>query len=325
MAEAILVLGEVVHGAPTTVSLEVTSHLAKQARVEVVVAGTNVTGAAAGYLACGASQVHVCDDPRLEKALLGRPLAHLVKALMGSQTYLGVAIGATYTGRDAAGRLSVALSLPVLANLVGMSIEDGKVSVESTVFGATKVVVSRVANAPCGIYLVRPKSFPLGDAETANPSATVSPLPLPDGALDGATVTESTTEATTGPRLEDAPVVVSGGRGVGSAENFAMLRELASLINGSVGASRAVVDAGWVPYSMQVGQTGKTVKPAVYIACGISGAMQHTVGMKGAKNIIVINKDGDAPIFKLADLGVVGDCLTILPQLIEGIKARGAR
>jgi electron transfer flavoprotein alpha subunit len=134
---------------------------------------------------------------------------------------------------------------------------------------------------------------------------------------------ESVVAPASGPTLEEARVVVSGGRGLQDPANFELLEKLAALLHGAVGASRAVVDAGWVPYARQVGQTGKTVKPDLYLACGISGAMQHTVGMKGAKHIVAINRDRDAPIFKICDLGVVGDALKVLPALIAELESRG--
>ena len=129
-------------------------------------------------------------------------------------------------------------------------------------------------------------------------------------------------EESTGPRLDEANIVVSGGRGLGDAEKYEMIETLARLVKGAPGASRAVVDAGWVPYAYQVGQTGKVVKPTVYLACGISGATQHLVGMKGSANIIAINKDAEAPIFGIADLGIVGDVHKVLPKLIEALEAR---
>ena len=146
---------------------------------------------------------------------------------------------------------------------------------------------------------------------------------IPDlGATGGAKVTEVHVEETTGPKLDEAAVVVSGGRGLGEADNFGMVEDLSKLLKGAPGASRAIVDAGWVPYSMQVGQTGKVVKPTVYIAAGISGATQHMVGMKGSKNIIAINKDPEAPIHGVADLGIVGDVHKVMPKLIEALQNR---
>ena len=146
---------------------------------------------------------------------------------------------------------------------------------------------------------------------------------MPDlGATGGAKVTAVHVEETSGPKLDEAAVVVAGGRGLGEADKFDMVDQLAKLLKGAPGASRAIVDAGWVPYSYQVGQTGKVVKPTVYIAAGISGATQHMVGMKGSKNIIAINKDKEAPIFGVADLGIVGDVHKVLPQLLEALNAR---
>ena len=170
--------------------------------------------------------------------------------------------------------------------------------------------------------MIRAKSFaaePSGGAP-----ATVVAAPAPDtGVTSAAKIVARHVEERTGPKLDEADVVVSGGRGLGDKDNYALIEELATLLHGAAGASRAIVDAGWVPYSHQVGQTGKTVKPTVYMACGISGATQHLVGMKNSKNIVAINKDQDAPIFSVADLGIVGDVLKVLPQLIEAIKARG--
>ena len=169
-----------------------------------------------------------------------------------------------------------------------------------------------------GIFLIRPKSF---TAESVGGSAAaVETLTIPDlGATGSARVTNRFVEESDGPKLDEAGIVVSGGRGLGEAENFQMIEDLAGKLGGAAGASRAIVDAGWVPYSYQVGQTGKVVKPDVYIAAGISGATQHMVGMKGSKTIIAINKDPEAPIFSIADLGIVGDVHKVLPALLEAI------
>jgi electron transfer flavoprotein alpha subunit len=169
--------------------------------------------------------------------------------------------------------------------------------------------------------LFRPKSF-AAEAAGGSPAAVVA-APVPDlGATGGASVTAVHVEESTGPKLDEADIVVSGGRGLGESGKYEMIEALAKLLKAAPGASRAIVDAGWVPYSYQVGQTGKVVKPNVYIAAGISGATQHMVGMKGSKHIIAINKDKEAPIFGIADLGIVGDVHKVLPKLIEALQGR---
>jgi electron transfer flavoprotein alpha subunit len=225
-----------------------------------------------------------------------------------------------YDGRDVAARLSVILDRPVLTNVVGLSDEGGLVT-EHAVFGGAEIVKARFSGEGPGIYVVRTKSF-AAEASGGAPAA-VATLAVGDlGGTDGAKVLAHHVEEREGPKLDEAPVVVSGGRGLGQADKYELIEQVAKLLHGAAGASRAIVDAGWVPYSHQVGQTGKTVKPTVYIAAGISGATQHMVGMKGSKNIIAINKDQEAPIFSIADLGVVGDVHKVLPKLIEALQAR---
>jgi electron transfer flavoprotein alpha subunit len=228
----------------------------------------------------------------------------------------------TYEGRDVMARLSVKLDRTVLTNNVDVTVDGDAVSVTTPIFGGNTLVTTQFAGAPPYIAAFRPKSF-AAEPAGGGAAAEVVAAPVPDvGATGAATITAVHVEEHTGPKLDEAAVVVSGGRGLGEAEKYAMVEELAKLLKGAPGASRAIVDAGWVPYSYQVGQTGKVVKPNVYIAAGISGATQHMVGMKGAKNIIAINKDKEAPIFGIADLGIVGDVHKVLPKLIEALRSR---
>ena len=229
---------------------------------------------------------------------------------------------ATYDGRDIAGRLSVKLDRPVLTNVVDLTAGDGGLVTQHAIFGGSQMLTARFTGEGPGIFVIRAKSF-AAEASGGAPAAVVA-APAPDtGATNAAKIVARHVEERTGPKLDEADVVVSGGRGLGEKDQYALIEELATLLHGAAGASRAIVDAGWVPYSHQVGQTGKTVKPTVYVACGISGATQHLVGMKNSKNIVAINKDQDAPIFSVADLGIVGDVHKVLPQLIEALKARG--
>lgn len=231
-----------------------------------------------------------------------------------------VLFGMGPTERDVAGRLAARIGAPVIANAIDVGV-DGGITATSEILGGTKSVTTRATGEGPAIVLTRPKAFAAQPA--GGPAPEVQTAEVPDtGHAGAATITERHVEASEGPDLEAASVVVTGGRGLGGPEKFAMMDELASLLGGAVGGTRAVVDAGWVPYSYQIGQTGKTVKPSVYVACGVSGAMQHVVGMKGSSTIIAINKDPDAPIFGIADLGVVGDVHSVVPRLIEALKAR---
>ncbi len=320
--EKIWVLAEATEVGPVSATLELLSEARTLApTVEAVAWGPDTASLAGALGEHGATTVHDVGD--LGGALPGVPVASAIAAMVeagnGPDALL---VPATYDGRDIAGRLSAKLDRPVLTNVVGLVADGDGLATKHAIFGGSHDVTAKFDGGSPGIYVIRAKSFaaePSGGA----PAAVVT-APAPDaGSTNAARIISRHVEERSGPKLDEAAVVVSGGRGLGSAENYALIEELAKLLQGAAGASRAIVDAGWVPYSHQVGQTGKTVKPTVYIACGISGATQHLVGMKGSKNIIAINKDQDAPIFGVADLGIVGDALKVLPALIEDVKSRG--
>lgn len=232
-----------------------------------------------------------------------------------------VFFGQTTDGRDTAARLAVLTDRPVSTNNVGAAIVDGGLVTEEPIFGGTQNIFTAYRAPAPALAMFRPKSFE-AEPSGGGVAAVESVAAVDPGEAGRATVTGRHAEERSGPQLDDAAVVVSGGRGLGQPEAYSMVDELAGLLGAASGASRAIVDAGWVPYAKQVGQTGKVVKPSVYIACGISGATQHLVGMKGSKNIVAINKDPEAPIFGVADLGIVGDVHKVMPALIEALKSR---
>jgi electron transfer flavoprotein alpha subunit len=316
----IWVHAEALDGKVATITLEL---LAKArtlgGTVEAFYGGSDADAIAATLGAHGATAVHATGD--LGGSLLGVPVASAVaaKVAAGDGPDL-ILLGTTPDGRDIAGRLSAKLDQPLLSNNVDFTVEGDKVVATTPIFGGSTDVSTTLTGDGPAIVLVRPKSF--AAEESGGGPATVQALEVPADAQGGAKVTNRHVEESTGPKLDEATVVVSGGRGLGEADKYEMIETLAKLLHGAPGASRAIVDAGWVPYAYQVGQTGKVVKPTVYLACGISGATQHLVGMKGSKNIIAINKDEEAPIFGVADLGIVGDVHKVLPKLIEALQAR---
>lgn len=318
----IWVFAEIAGGKPAPVALELlTKARSLGGTVEAVAFAPDAAGAAAELGDYGATTLFAGTDPLWGELLLGGPAAAAMATLIEEHKPDLVLFGMTYTSRDVAGRLAARLGVPVIANGLDVTDSDG-ITVHSSVFGATLNVATRFEGSAPAIAIIRPKSF------TAEPggggaAAVTQVTSAIDEKYKTARVTDRVADVTAGPKLEEAPIVISGGRGLGDPKNFELLDQLAAVLgNAAVGASRAVVDAGWVPYAMQVGQTGKTVKPAVYLAFGISGAMQHTVGMKGAKAIVAVNRDENAPIFKLADLGVVGDALKVLPALVEELQKR---
>lgn len=319
---SIWVYGEVIDDALSSISKEILAKARELADDVTIVVGGEVSDTIAAEAgAHGAATVMATGD--LGDRLQGvHVAAAIASAIDGGNGPTAVLAGTTYDGRDVAGRLSVALDAPVITNVIDLEVDGDHLVGTEPVFGGTTDVKTRFDTGAAQIALVRPKSFTA--EETGGAPANVVTLPVPDvGAAGAAQIVDRFVEVSEGPSLDEAAVVVSGGRGLGDVEKYAMVEELAKLLSGAAGASRAIVDAGWVPYSYQVGQTGKVVKPDVYIAVGISGATQHLVGMKGSKNIIAINKDEEAPIFGIADLGIVGDVHKVVPKLIEALKNRG--
>ncbi len=314
------VYAEAVAGVPTSATLELLTKARELgSTVEAFVSGPGGPDLAAALGEFGASTLYQLE---LGDTLAGAPVAAALAAAVAEHRPDLVLFAQSYEGRDVCAHLSVRLDANVVTNATDLTLDGDTVVVGTAIFGGNTLIDTALTGAGTKLAMARPKSFtaePVGGAA----AAVVTVAAVDTGRAGDTRVTERHVEAQEGPKLEDATIVVSGGRGLGSAEGYAMVEDLAKLLKGASGASRAIVDAGWVPYSKQVGQTGKVVKPKLYIACGISGATQHMVGMKSSDNIIAINKDGEAPIFSVADLGIVGDVHKVLPKLIEAIRARG--
>jgi electron transfer flavoprotein alpha subunit len=268
-----------------------------------------------GLKAAGAAKIYVAESDDAENYLI-TPQVDVLASLAESAAPAGVLLAASADGKEIAGRLAARLGAGLLVDVV--EVREGGVGVHS-IFGGAFTVEAQ-ATGDTAVITVRPGAI---EAEPADGAGEVVNVEVPAQA-ENATKITSRQPAVAGdrPELTEATVVVSGGRGVGSAENFSVVEELADSLGAAVGASRAAVDSGYYPGQFQVGQTGKTVSPQLYIALGISGAIQHRAGMQTSKTIIAVNKDEEAPIFEIADLGIVGDLFKVAPQLTEAVKAR---
>jgi electron transfer flavoprotein alpha subunit len=304
-------------GKPTLEALTIARGLGEPSAVVV-----GAPGLAAGFVdrlgEYGAVKVYAAEADELRDYLV-TPKVAVLESLVRRLSPAAVVIPSTQEGKEVAARLAVRLDNGVLIDVVGLD-PDGTAT--QVAFAGSTIVRSRVTRG-IPLVTVRPSSV---TPEPAPVTPTVEPVAVELAETDRlAQVKERVTESKSArPELTEASIVVSGGRGVGSADNFALVEELADLLGAAVGASRAATDSGYYPHQFQVGQTGKTVSPQLYIALGISGAIQHRAGMQTSKTVIAVNKDAEAPIFELADFGVVGDLFKVVPQAIEEIRKRRA-
>jgi electron transfer flavoprotein alpha subunit len=317
MAE-VLVLVDSVDGnvkKPTLELLTAARQLGEPAAVVVGAPGT--AGALKAQLGeYGAVKVYVAESDDIANYSVA-PKAEALAAVAEQASPAAVLLSSTAENKEIAARLAVKLGSGLLYDAVGL---DGDGTVTQQIFGAS-ITVTAKATKGTPVITVRPNSFAPEQSSGAAEEVAVS-VTLSDSAKAAKVVDSVVEEKGSRPQLSDASVVVSGGRGIGKADNFEIIEKLADSLGAAVGASRAVVDAGWVPHTMQVGQTGVTVSPQLYIAVGISGAIQHRAGMQTSKTIVAINKDPEAPIFEIADFGVVGDLFQVAPQLTDEIARR---
>jgi electron transfer flavoprotein alpha subunit len=313
----VLVLVEHTDGEIKKVTYELLTAARALGEPSAVVAGASGTAGKLtdGLKSYGAAKIYVAESDEVD-AYQGAAQVAVLEALIGSASPAAVLIAASADGKEIAGRLAVRTGSALLTDVVGLA--EG--NVEHSIFGGAFVVTAK-ANTEHPIITVRPGAVEAEQSDGAGAEESVE-VPSIDGAKNAKVLSREPITGGDRPELTEASIVVSGGRGVGSADNFEVVEKLADSLGAAVGASRAAVDSGYYPNQFQVGQTGKTVSPQLYVALGISGAIQHRAGMQTSKTIIAVNKDAEAPIFEIADFGVVGDLFKVAPQLTEDITKR---
>ena len=320
----ILTFAEVRDGRLRRASLEVVSEARRlasplAASVETVVVGPGSEALAGALCAHGADRVRVFDDPALAAYATESYARALAQAIADTKPSV-VLVPFTAMGKDLAPRVAARVGAGLASDCVALEVKDGRLVARRPMYAGKAYATVEWAGEP-QMATLRPNVFPLGTQDASRPVEVVK------GSVDvsaRARVTATTATAQGRLPLSEAQIIVSGGRGLKGPENFHLVEGLAEALGAAVGASRAVVDAGWVDHQLQVGQNGRTVSPSLYVACGISGAIQHLAGMSSSRYIVAINKDRDAPIFKVADYGIVGDLFEILPRLTEAAKAHRA-
>jgi len=321
MSDNVLVVAEIRDGALKKVSFEMIGEGKRIAdklggSVEAVALGAEIVDVVAPLGHYGAEKVFVADDSVLTNYApegYTNVLANFIKETKPAV----VLLGATTHGKDLAPRLAARLAVGLASDCTGFEVQDGGLLITRPIYAGKAIARVKERSRPY-IATVRPNIFAPPEPDTSR-AAPVESIPVDTGDIK-AKVIQMIKEAGERIELTEADIIVSGGRGLKGPENFALIEELASALGAAVGASRAAVDAGWKDHSYQVGQTGKVVTPTLYIACGISGAIQHLAGMKTSKYIVAVNKDPDAPIFKMADYGIVGDLFKVVPVLIDEFK-----
>ena len=302
-----LILGEVLNGTLSSGTLEIIKKAQDESLdYQVVTIGSN------DEPKIGSESFKQTYIQRSSESLQFSNVTDLITKIVNDEGINLILGSSTYLCRDLISFISVDLNSSPVSNVIDFEISGDAVSTINSINGGESLYKSKIASVH-SLLLVRPKSFEQADVELNDNFQTI------EVENSDVAIFDIYKEEKTGPQLEDSKVVISAGRGMVDKENLVIVEELAAKLNAAIGGTRAIVDAGWMPYSQQVGQTGKTVKPDVYIACGISGATQHQVGMKDSKFIIAINKDEEAPIFQLADLGIVGDTLSVIPKINQNL------